>query len=193
MLVSRRRCVPILRVKPQLVQNLKEIVCAAVFDVIGVPRSDLTSDLCKLWLEDLTYMMSERCSSGLVAAVAAYLRAIGAEGLISRPICVGGQPVLSCLLGHWSLTSSFVQSTLEAKLEGSHRRVIGEGIYEQWRAELVRADIVMPDDDRVHFELILVDGHDARRSILDFGGPGDSEDPESVDDEEEAAPGEGAE
>lgn len=180
-LVSMRICVPILRVKPHLMQSWKQTVIAAFFTGIGVPLEDFTSDLASLWLQDDTYFKSARGLQSMVSALACLLKHMGAGDMVSEPDTVGNRPVVSCTLGHFALASCFVRAALESKAASRPRRRVGvgEGIFDLWESEVARADAVLPMDDKEHDGLRLTDGHDIRRGFVDLRGPGDAQDPDA--------------
>lgn len=180
-LVSMRICVPILRVKPHLMQAWKQTVLTAFFTGIGVPLEGFTCDLASLWLQDNTYFKSARGLQSMLAALACLLRQMGASDMVSDPATVGGRPVVSCTLGHFALASCFVRSALESKAAPRPRRRVGvgEGIFDLWESEVARTDAVLPMDDKEHDGLRLIDGHDIRRGFVDLRGPGDAQDPDA--------------
>lgn len=148
-LVGMRACVPILRAKPHLMQALKDLVCAAFLSGVGLNRSDVTSDLARLWLDSGAYMTSEMGLPSILAGLADMIRYLGGgPPMITEAVTVGGRPVIRCLLGHFALASCFVRSMLEAKagLRPRRRSGLGGAIFEQWESELVRADAALPRD-----------------------------------------------
>lgn len=177
-LVGMRACVPILRAKPHLMQALKDLVCTAFLVGVGLNRSDLTNDLARLWLDNGAYMTSEMGLPSLLAGLADMIRYLGGgEQMITEALTVGGRPVIRCLLGHFALASCFVRSMLEAKagMRPRRRSGLGGAIYEQWESELARADKALPNDCEMHHCLVITDGNDPNRGILDEEGDGDSD------------------
>eukprot|EP00170_Pyropia_yezoensis_P001718 contig_7351_g1722 len=87
----------------------------------------------------------------------------------------GARPVMHTTTGHVALGACFVRSTLESKagVRSGRRSGVGEGIYDLWVAELARVDAVMPNDDDVHSGLLLIDGRDVNRGVVDDSGNGD--------------------
>ncbi|KAK1862856.1 hypothetical protein I4F81_005423 [Pyropia yezoensis] len=169
-LAGMRACVPVLRTKPHLMQSLKDLVCSAFLLGVGLSRAELKSDLCKLWLEIGAYMAAEMGLPSMVAGTADMLRFCGGgDEMISEPAAVGGRPIIRCLLGHFALACCFVRSMLEAKagLRPRRRSGLRGAIYEQWESELARADAALPRDNGVHNCLIITDGDDPNRGVVD--------------------------
>lgn len=61
---------------------------------------------------------------------------------------------------------------LEAKagLRPRRRSGLGGAIYEQWESELAHADAALPKDSDIHHCLIITDGNDPNRGVLNEEG-----------------------
>lgn len=132
-LVTMRACVPILCVKPQLMQIWKQTTVSAFFEGIGITLESMTSDLATLWLNSDTYIDSELGKPCMVGATGRLLCIMGGGDMVIEPTTVCGRPVVRCTLGHVALASCFVRSVLKGKagLRPRRRAGVGEGIFDQ--------------------------------------------------------------
>lgn len=115
-------------------------------------------------------MASEMGLPSMVAGAADMIRYCGGgEEMVTVPAAAGGRPIIRCLLGHFALACCFVRSMLEAKAGLRPRRRLGlrGTIYEQWETELARNDAALPRDNRLHNGLIITDGTDPNRGVVD--------------------------
>eukprot|EP00170_Pyropia_yezoensis_P003949 contig_16348_g3960 len=168
--VSMRRCVPILRAKPHMMQTIEEAVLSAYFESIGLAREEVTDDLASLWLDNNAYLESERGFLGMVVSSGEILKLVGASHHIKTPTSIGDVGFVKCLLGIFALASCLVRCFLETKagLRTRRRAGVGEGIFDSWETELARADSYLPQDDEVHRGLRIIDGLDPRRGFVDI-------------------------
>lgn len=92
--------------------------------------------------------------------------------MITEAVTVGGRPVIRCNLGHFALASCFFRAMLEAKagLRPRRRSGLGGAIFEQWQSKLARADAALPKDCDMHRCVIITEGNDPNRGILDEEG-----------------------
>lgn len=176
-----RRSAPIARVKAHCIYQWKDIVIAAYFAAIGLPRDAVAAQQALQLLSDMAYLLSVRGFPAMLCALEALLLHQGAGFRIVEPISAGDRKVIHSTLGHVALVTSFVRYVLEviAGLRPAHGGV-GEGIFDVWGLELPRVDGVLPHDDEEHAGLRLVDGTDpCRGQVPEDGeeGPADLGEP----------------
>lgn len=92
--------------------------------------------------------------------------------MLTQPASMGGRPVIRCLLGLFDLASCSVRSMLEAKAGIPPRRHhgVGSGTYDQWEDEPARADHGLSKDNQLHNILIITDGADPERGLIEDDG-----------------------
>jgi len=181
--VFRRASVPLLRVKPHLIQTIKERIVLAFLRALGLTKADMTKILAGEWLHNNAYFASEMGFKAILVAIVEFFTYLGAADRISQGGSIGSGIVVDCVVGHFCMVSGLVRSFLElvAGLRTTRRAGVGEGMNEYWVAEVGRADSLLPRDSEVHNGLRLLDGADAERA--NFAASSDC-DEDNMDEEE---------
>jgi len=179
----RRASVPLLRVKPHLVQTIKERIVLAFLRALGLTKADMTSILAGEWLNNNAYFASEMGFKAILVAIVEFFTYLGAADRITQGGSIGSGIVIDCVVGHFCMVSGLVRSYLElvAGLRTTRRSGVGEGMNEYWVSEVGRADTLLARDSEVHNGLRLLDGADAQRA--NFALSSDS-DEDNMDEEE---------
>jgi len=167
--VSKRASVPLLRVKPHLLQALKERTIAVFLRALGLSKAEMTAVLAGKWLDLNAYMQSAMGFQAILAAVKEFFIFLGAADRIIISDSVGTTEVVECALGHFALVSCLVRSFLEtvAGVRSGRRNGVGEGMVEYWVEEVGRVDSFLPCHTAVHDGLRLLDGDDVARATFE--------------------------
>jgi len=166
--VSKRASVPLLRVKPHLMQTLKERLVMTFLRALGLAKTDMTSVLAGKWLDGDKYMKSALGFKAILEAVKELFVFLGATDRIIIAQSVGAMEVVECAVGHFALVTGLVRSYLElvAGVRSGRRNGVSEGMLEYWMEEVGRVDCFLPNDTFVHDGLRLLDGNDVGRAIF---------------------------
>jgi len=181
--IFRRASVPLLRVKPHLVQTIKERIVLAFLRALGLTKADMTSILAGEWLHNNAYFASEMGFKAILVAIVEFFTYLGAADRITEGGSIGSGIVIDWVVGHFCMVSGLVRFYLElvAGLRTTRRSGVGEGMNEYWMSEVGRADTLLARDNEVHNGLRLLDGADAQRANFGLSSVSDED---NMDEEE---------
>jgi len=181
--VFRHASVPLQRVKPHLIQMIKERILLTFLRALGLTNADMAKILAGEWLHNNAYFASKMGFKAILVAIVEFFTYLSVADRISQGGSIGSGIVVVCVVGHFCMVSGLVRSFLEllAGLRTTRRAGVGEGMNEYWVAEAGRADSLLARDCEVQNGLRLLDCADAERA--DFAASSDC-DEDNMDEEE---------
>jgi len=159
-----RACAPLGMVFSHAMWAIKAVVVAAWFNAVNSSPTAMTSIQAVQWKLDRRYGQSDGGRVGIIAASKQMFIHLNVRHRIKEPTAAGQVAVVHETMGHYGLICTFVAEVLEAVATGVKIGGPDGDRFKRYVAEMVSLDKYMPNDDKEHNGLVLVDGGDPNRA-----------------------------